>query len=174
MVANPLYGPYPDVDVEQLRALRRFPSGEWRGPGCGDRCVRVYAEIMGGGGREVIEAHDPKAHEAYVHALYVPRIVRTGCLTVDINARRYWVEDREVSQYPPISWVVLRALACRLGAVVSTDELWVALHGPLVPKRHGPSYFSTVIYYTRQSLGPAARLIETRVDLGYMLRAEEP
>jgi DNA-binding response OmpR family regulator len=134
----------------------------------------VFAELMGGGGREIVEAHDGAAHEAYVHALYVPRVVRTGCLTVDITASRYWVEGREVTEYMPRSWTVLRTLALRLGTVVSSDELWLAMQGPLVPKIHSKHYFNSAIHYLRQSLGPASRLIETRVDLGYMLRAEEP
>jgi DNA-binding response OmpR family regulator len=174
VAANPLYGPRPDVDVAQLRALRLLPRGEWRGPGCGDRCVRVFAEIMGGAGREIVEAHDPAAHEAYVHELYRPRLVRTGCLTVDIEARRFWVGGREVVRYRPQALGVVLALAERVGMVLTKDELWAAMHGASVPRAHGESYWSTLMHGTRLALGPAAGLIELRLNLGYMLRAEEP
>lgn len=185
MVSNPLYGRHPETDVAQLRALRLLPQGEWRGPGCGDRCVRVFAEIMGGAGREgrgpanigyadIVEAHDGAAHEAYVHALYVPRVVRTGCLTVDINARRLWVDGREIRERGPVRLRFILALASRVGAVVLRDELWTALHGPDVAPIYSPAYWSSTVNNLRHHLGAAAGLIETRADIGYMLRAEEP
>jgi DNA-binding response OmpR family regulator len=174
MIANPLYGRHPEADAEQLRAIRLLPRGEWRGPGCGDRCVRVLAELMGGGGREIIEAHDPAAHEAYVHALYVPKIVRTGCLTVDIGARRFWVDRCEVVRYPPQTLAVVLALAERVGTVVTKDELWEAMHGATVPRTHAESYWSTLMHRTRLALGSARGVLEMRLNVGYMLRAEEP
>src|SRR4051794_17879413 len=98
MVANPLYGANPQDDVAQLRALRLMPRGEWRGVGCGDRCVRVFAEVMGGGAREIIEAHDGAAHEAYVRAEHAAEraVVRTGPLTISLRFRRVWSDGREV------------------------------------------------------------------------------
>lgn len=174
MVANPLYGREPDVDGEQLRALRLVPRGEWRGPGCGDRCARVFAERMGGGGREIVEAHDGAAHEAYVHSLYVPQIVRTGCLTVDLDAGRLWVNEKEATRFKSTAWKIVETLARHCGAVVSHEEIWAGIHGDDVPMLACPSYISAAMDKVRKFLGPAASLVETRMCRGYMLRAEPP
>ena len=174
MSSNPLYGPYPEVDVEQLRAVTLLPRGDWRGPGCGDRCIRVFAEVMGATRREVIEAHDPEAHEAYVHALYLPTIVRTGPLTVDISSGRTWVDGQEIALDGTVRWGIIRTLALRLDCVVSLRELWVAVHGDDVPRVHAAGYWGTTMSNIRRMLGPARALLETRIERGYMLRYVPP
>lgn len=129
----------------------------WRLPGCGPLCYP--------------RRHDYVPHELYGRLLERQeqaarprgRIVRTGALTVDLDARTATVDGREIV-LPPRPWELLAYLAERIGRWCPNDdirrELWEQYS-------ESATYINCNRFRLRDRLGTAGRLIESSIGGRY-------
>jgi DNA-binding response OmpR family regulator len=135
----------------------------WRLTGCSDDCTP--------------RSHSPHAHEAYglLLAMRTPptRVIRTGPLVVDLDARTAYVAGAE-THLSDREWGVLAHLASRVGRWCLADDIVRDVWGPewltgrSVQRLVGRAYRSdrhlvtTARARLRARLGAAAHLIETK------------
>lgn len=135
------------------------PIDAWRLDGCGPACFP--------------RSHDPIAHEAYGFARgrqeTVQRIVRTGPLVVDLDARSVTVDGAEV-RLSGREWGVLAYLAERVGRWCKMTDIVRDVWGPeyvrAMPYGQGTTrgdhhMLRILLGRLRVKLGPAARLLSS-------------
>lgn len=160
---------------------------DWRRPGCGDSCRRVVALVIGERMKSEIELHDPDAHEAYARtglAEFAP--IATGPLVFDRGSMSVSVAGERVS-LTPRELAIVQYLAERLNRICTYWEIIRGVWGPeYAAERPSPHRLSRLTSHEdghllrvnlariRPKLGPAGRLIETRANVGLILRAEPP
>jgi hypothetical protein len=123
-------------------------------------------------------AHDPMSH--YLQGVtdaeerHRLKIVRTGCLTVELSAQRVRVEER-IIEVPGREWGILAYLAERLGAWCPTDDIVASVWGKewLTMSPYGLRGARTPVCLVRvttgrlkQRLGPAGTLISSSRERG--------
>lgn len=150
----------------------------WRLPGCGADCHP--------------RRHNPHAHELWglLLATLTPptQIVRTGPLTIILDARRVTVNGDEIA-LSHLEWELLTYLAARLGRWCPADDILRDIWGVDVSRRiyilekDGSRravdlrMLSIARHRLRRKLGAAARLIVTGLlsgATGCRLEREEP
>jgi two-component system response regulator MtrA len=97
-------------------------------------------------------------------------VLETGALRVDLNARRAFVEEREID-LTRVEFELLASFARRPGAAIARSRL---VEHVLDPEREGGERTLDVhVSRLRKKLGPAGARIETVWGVGYRL-AEAP
>lgn len=129
----------------------------WRLPGCDSECSP--------------RSHNPLSHELYGYQRALAesplRIVRTGPLVVDLNARTVAV-DGAVVLVVGREWALLAYLAERIGRWCPMDEIVAEVWGPAWVSgapygkgclAEGPNALRTTMARLRTRLGAAGRLL---------------
>lgn len=106
------------------------------------------------------------------HQVASPLMV-AGPLSIDLAARRVWLEGREV-RLTAREFSVLELLALRRGEVVSRRDLWEHLYE--FDDETASNVIDVLVYSVRKKLesaagGVASRLIQTRRGQGYLFDA---
>lgn len=147
------------------RVPLRLPHPE-RGPGCTDNCITVAIVLHGVYGHREALLHDPAAHEEYGAARNNDRLV-IGCLAVDRDRRRVWIDGTELTRMTAQEWRLLDALAARPGRIVPGSELLTRFWGPGAAGDH--AVLRMAIMRLRERLGPAGRYVVNVLGRGYVL-----
>lgn len=144
----------------------------WRRESCSAACHPRYHDL---------DAHEEAGYQRGLVA-HRERVVRTGCLTVDLDAKTVHVEGQEVI-LAPREWAVLVYLVERIGQWVTSREILIAVWGtewinPTFLSRRGDRGDIRPCTVTcarlRQRLGVAGRLIVTRTGRSVRRLALEP
>jgi len=125
----------------------------WLLPGCDTRCYP--------------RSHSPQAHEAYGRLLGIEeamsqragRIVRTGALSVNLDARTATVDGIE-ARLTPREWQLLAYLAEHVGRWCSEREIRCAIWDSGMTG--GGTVVNTNRHRLRRRLGDAGHLVEVR------------
>lgn len=143
----------------------------WQRPDCTELCWQRFVQIERGKHMQVLTYHDLAGHRRAWERERAQEIIVTGPLTVDDRRKIVSVDGRDIP-LTSTEYKILRSLADRIGEICSHAYILTAVWGAEYVK---DSHLLRVnISRLRAKLGPAAILIVTRPNEGFILRSVEP
>jgi two-component system KDP operon response regulator KdpE len=106
----------------------------------------------------------------YVSAKINDSKIQIGDLSIDLEARRVFIGDRDL-HLTRTEYALLAELAHRLDAIVTHDELLTQVWGP--EYRGSNHYLHTYLGRLRKKLGDYGELLETVPGMGYNLHSKK-
>lgn len=107
---------------------------------------------------------------SYVSAKINDRKIQIGALSIDLEARRVFVDENDL-HLTRTEYAILAELAQRLDAIVSHDELIVQVWGP--EYRGSNHYLHNYLGRLRKKMGDYGELLETVPGMGYNLHSKK-